>query len=243
MGTIYTYIKKDSSIISCPNTKQYINNICVVTVDAPIYSTGAYSIRAVYNGDDNFAVLNPAWDINFNAITINGVIDFDFDENDNLSISLGYDSLSLSASEEAENTITQHNGQYIIGELAFSNDNNQTLYIPIIFDDTGMVTVSNPLTSTYDWEQYYLAKITLNPTDGGLINAIKSSNAPATAIQNYYNNNSQHNYKSIQANNLNVAATKLKEQLNDSGDTVLFTTYGAQTIIGEINGLSSDKGI
>lgn len=243
LGTIYTYIKKDSSIISCPNTKQYINNICVVTVDAPIYSTGAYSIRAVYNGDDNFAVLNPAWDINFNAITINGVIDFDFDENDNLSISLGYDSLSLSASEEAENTITQHNGQYIIGELAFSNDNNQTLYIPIIFDDTGMVTVSNPLTSTYDWEQYYLAKITLNPTDSGLINAIKSSNAPATAIQNYYNNNSQHNYKSIQANNLNVAATKLKEQLNDSGDTVLFTTYGAQTIIGEINGLSSDKGI
>ena len=243
LGTIYTYIKKDSSIISCSNTKQYINNICVVTVDAPIYSTGAYSIRAVYNGDDNFAVLNPAWDINFNAITINGVIDFDFDENDNLGISLGYDNLSLSASEEAENTITQHNGQYIIGELAFSNDNNQTLYIPIIFDDTGVVTVSNPLTSTYDWEQYYLAKITLNPTDSGLINAIKSSNAPATAIQNYYNNNSQHNYKSIQANNLNVAATKLKEQLNDSGDTVLFTTYGAQTIIGEINGLSSDKGI
>ena len=106
-----------------------------------------------------------------------------------------------------------------------------------------MVTVSNPLTSTYDWEQYHLAKITLNPTDSGLINAIKNSNAPATAIQNYYNNNSQHNYKSIQANNLNVAATKLKEQLNDSGDTVLFTTYGAQTIIGEINGLSSDKGI
>ena len=106
LGTIYTYIKKDSSIISCSNTKQYINNICVVTVDAPIYSTGAYSIRAVYNGDDNFAVLNPAWDINFNAITINGVIDFDFDENDNLSISLGYDSLSLSTSEESENTIT-----------------------------------------------------------------------------------------------------------------------------------------
>ena len=51
-----------------------------------------------------------------------------------------------------------------------------------------MVTVSNPLTSTYDWEQYYLAKITLNPTDSGLINAIKTSNAPATAIQNYYNN-------------------------------------------------------
>lgn len=230
-GEFQGFLKFNNNITQCnikniQNDEETTNinindNIGYITLETPIYETGLYHICVTYSGDDNFNALDKTWNIEFNAVSSKGDIKASYDD-DNLQIQL--------ISENG-----QHNGQYILGEMTFSDYSGNKKYLPIIFNADGTVTINRFTQSNYEWQQYYMIEIRLNPQNTDIINILKNANSPSDALINYYQSND--NFTEIQCDeDIQIAAAMLKAQLNATNDIMLFTTYNKQTIIGEVDG-------
>lgn len=129
----------------------------IITARCPLYRIGEYSIRAKYEGSDNFYVLDDEPRISFNAVTVRGQMLMSRNEDGDLLIQIHYNN-------------GLHNGQYIYGTLTLYNFNGNSIQLPVLFGSTGTLRIQNVVGSDYQWQQYYRGELELNPYDDIIIN-------------------------------------------------------------------------
>ena len=144
-------------ILDGQDTKECSFSIAGNTITAicPLYKAGEYTIRATYEGSDNFNALDDEPHIRFNATNVIGSLLMEREDNGDLKLQIRYNSL--------------HNGQYIYGMLRLYNFDNDKIAMPVIFNSAGELTISNPSMDEYEWLQYYRATLELQPTSETLI--------------------------------------------------------------------------
>jgi len=226
----------DNNNISINNTKD------IITFNMPLYNEGEYQIKVLYDGDENFEILNPTtYPIVFNTKTVYGSLQINRYV---IKPSPSGNNEGITDNDEFEDYIDlfiNYNGinnQYIIGEIQATDYSNNKLFIPFISDKQGHIHLYNPINS-YTWQSYNNFIINIDPTNTYIINALLNFDTPQEAIENYfYNNNTKYRYNNTNIpiqfgaeDNNNIYFAQIKQQLIASGNKTLFTTYKKQTLM------------